>query len=536
MQMIAQWPRARLVVAALALLVIAAGVVWWRWSLPARVVLTTVPVQRATLVRTITASGTVNPQDTILGTQVSGTISAIDVDYNSIVHTGQVLALIDPTALQAALSQAQSELAQTIANAGVAKAAMAGSAASVDVQRATADAASQNVGVARANAAAQTAAIATAQSNVTKSQSALVLAQLTIGRDANLLKQGYVAQNAVDADQANLASGQSALAGAEASLAQARMQAVASSGQADQAVAQSVSQAAQNVVAGAQAQSAAGTATAQTAAIGIQTAQVKTAQFNLAHATIVSPVNGTVIARNVSLGQTVAASFSTPTLFTIARDLTKMQIDLAVGEPDIGSVRAGAPVAFSVLAYPSTTFAGKVSQVRQNPTVVSNVVTYDTVVIVDNRNGLLRPGMTANAFVQTQVANDALIVPVASLAWQPSDAVAAQYGIAAPAVTKVKAGSAYGATLGAGATSLPAGSTGRLYVVRAGALVAIPVQIIMTAATQVAVTATNGTLGVADVAVTGDSSKAAVRAPAQAAAPAFGGQTGSGGGAARALR
>jgi len=530
----------------LAVLVIA-GVVAWRTLLTAPVVLTTVPVQQGTLVRTVTSSGTVNPQDTTsVGSQISGTISEVDVDYNSVVRTGQVLARIDPTLFQASLDQSRAQLSQTEANARQAAASAVGANASIVVQGDTANAAAQNVSVAIANAAAQADAVAAAQANVAKAQSTLALAQQTMTRDASLLSQGYVAQNLVDADRAALDTAQSGVTGAQATLAQARLQAVASLQQANQARSQSQSQTAQNAVTGAQAQASLGTAAAQAAAIGIQSAQVRTAEYNLAHTTITSPVNGTVIARNVSLGQTVAASFSTPVLFTIARDLSKMQIDLAVGEPDIGSVKTGAPVTFTVLAYPDS-FAGTVSQVRQNPTVVSNVVTYDTVVIVDNKAGLLRPGMTASAFIQTQKVSNALIVPLQALEYRPSAATVARYHLPgsagnAPAhprgagTSGNATGSVLGATMGAGATTVAAGSHGRVFVLRSGKVVAVPVQISMTAATQAAVTPVSGTLVANDAVVTGDGAAAQSR-PATGAqsAPGFG-QGGQGGGAARAVR
>lgn len=531
---------------ALVVLVIAA-LVAWRMLATTPVRLVTNPVQLGTLVRTVTSSGTVNPQNTIsIGSQISGTISEVDVDYNSVVKTGQVLVRIDPTEFQTALSQAQAQLAQTQASARQAAATAVGTNAGIAVQRATANAAAQNVAVARSNAAAETAAIAAAQANVTKAQAALVLAQETIGRDQSLLTQGYVAQNAVDADQAALGTAQSSLANAQATLIQARSQATASTQQANQALAQSQSQNAQNAVAGAQAQASTGAAQAQSAAIGIQAAQVKTAEYNLAHTTITSPVNGTVILRNVAIGETVASSFSTPVLFTIAQDLSKMQVDLAVGEPDIGSVKVGAAVTFTVLAYPTTTFSGTISQVRQTPTVVSNVVTYDTVVIVNNKDGLLRPGMTANALIQTQSVSNALIVPLAALEWRPPAAVVARYhlsGSAGNAATHphgagtvgTAAGSQFGATMGAGATALPAGTAGRVFVLRAGALAAVPVQIVMTAATQAAVKPTHGTLAATDVVVTGDSSVAQPKAAAAQRAPGFG-QSPQGGGAARAVR
>jgi HlyD family secretion protein len=537
--------RLLLIGAALGIVIVIAAIVAWRAFAPTPVTLVTTPVQQGTLVRTITSSGTINPQNTIsVGSQVSGTISEIDADYNSVVKTGQVLARIDPTSFQASLDQATAQLAQTEANARQAAASAIGANAGIAVQSATANAAAQNVNVARANAAAQADAIAAAQSNVDKAQSALVLAQQTMTRDAALLSQGYVAQNAVDADRATLETAQAGLTGAQAALTQARSQAVASMQQTNQALAQSQSQNAQKAVTGAQAQAALGTADAQAAAIKIQAAQVRTAQYNLAHTTITSPVNGTVIVRNVSLGQTVAASFSTPVMFTIAQDLSKMQVDLAVGEPDIGSVKTGAAVTFTVLAYPDT-FAGTVAQVRQNPTVVGNVITYDTVVVVDNKRGLLRPGMTANAFVQTQKAANALIVPLQALEWRPSAAVTARYRLPgstgnAPAHPRgagtqgAASGSQFGATMGAGATSLAPGARGRVFVLRSGSLVAVPVQIALTAATQAAVKPLSGTLQAGDAVVTSDSSGTpAPAASGRQNAPGFGPQ---GGGAARVVR
>ncbi|MGP6190396.1 MAG: efflux RND transporter periplasmic adaptor subunit [Vulcanimicrobiaceae bacterium] len=531
---------------ALAGMLVIAGILAWRALVPAAVVLVTTPVQQGALLRTVTSSGTVNPQNTIsVGSQISGTISEIDADYNSIVKTGQVLARIDPTLFQASLDQAQAQLTETDANARVAVAGAVGAHAGVAVQSATADAAAQNVAVARSNASAQADAIAAAQASVAKAQAALVLAQLTMTRDASLLSQGYTAANVVDADRASLETAQSGLSSAQATLIQARSQAVASAQQANQAVAQSQAQNAQNTVAGAQAQASTGTAQAQTAAIGVLAAQVRTAQYNLAHTTITSPVNGTVIVRNVALGETVAASFSTPVLFTIAQDLSKMEVDLAVGEPDIGAVKKGDPVTFTVLAYPNT-FAGTVSQVRQSPTVVSNVVTYDTVVIVDNKAGLLRPGMTANAFIQTQKVAAALIVPLQALEYQPSAAVTARYHLSRP-VAKVPAhalvagtvgsaaGSQFGATMGAGATTLAPGSRGRVFVSRAGALVAVPVQILLTAATQAAVKPLRGTLQAGDAVVTADGSASQPASAPHTSTAAFG-QATQGGGAARAVR
>ncbi len=152
-------------------------------------------------------------------------------------------------------------------------------------------------------------------------------------------------------------------------------------------------------------------------------AAMKFAQTNLRYTRIISPVNGTVVARNVDVGQTVAASFQTPTLFSVARDLRKMQIDTSVDEADIGSVRKGQAVEFTVDAYPEITFRGKVSQVRINPTIVQNVVTYDVVVRVDNNDLKLKPGMTANVTIITAVKRDALRVPNAALRFSMPEAL-----------------------------------------------------------------------------------------------------------------
>ena len=273
--------------------------------------------------------------------------------------------------------------------------------------------------VAQATAHASNAAIATARTNVAKAQSALALAQQTVARDNQLLAQGYVAQTQADSDKSNAVAAQSALDAARTAVTQAQAQAQASQAQIAQANAQEQAQSAQTGVSNATAQSQAALHDAGVAAISIQQAQVKTAQANLAHTIITSPVDGTVISRQVSVGQTVAASFNTPTLFTIAQDLGKMELDLSVGEPDIGRVMPGDTVTFSVLAYPNRTFTAKVAQVRQNPTVVSNVVTYTVVVYVENKDGALRPGMTANATIEIAHVEGATIVPLAAFTYTP---------------------------------------------------------------------------------------------------------------------
>jgi HlyD family secretion protein len=150
-------------------------------------------------------------------------------------------------------------------------------------------------------------------------------------------------------------------------------------------------------------------------------ARVREAEVNLAYTDIVSPVDGTVVARNVDVGQTVAASFQTPTLFLVAEDLTKMQVNASVSESDIGTVATGQDAAFAVDAFPADTFHGRVEQVRNAPITVLNVVTYDVIIGVDNTDLRLRPGMTANVTITTARRDDVLRVPTRALRFRPPD-------------------------------------------------------------------------------------------------------------------
>ncbi len=148
-------------------------------------------------------------------------------------------------------------------------------------------------------------------------------------------------------------------------------------------------------------------------------AQLEAAQVNLGYTDIVSPVDGTVVARNVTIGQTVAASFQTPTLFLIATDLTKMEVDTNVSESDIGGIKDGQKATFTVDAYPNRIFQGTVTQVRQSPQNIQNVVTYDVVVSVDNDDLALKPGMTAASRIVAAERKDVLRVPSQALRYLP---------------------------------------------------------------------------------------------------------------------
>ena len=246
----------------------------------------------------------------------------IFVDFNSRVTKGQVIALIDPRLLEAAVEQAR---------------------ANVD----------------------------NAKANLERAQVGVIDTDRTNRRNRELVKPGFVPQSDVDSSQTAWEQAEAQKRSAEAALHQSE-------------------------------------------------AALRVARTNLEYATIRSPVNGTVISRNVDVGQTVAASFQTPTLFSIAEDLTKMQVDTNVDESDIGRAVLGQAVTFTVDAWPEKTFRGEVSQVRNSPIVTQNVVTYNVVVRVDNRELFLKPGMTANVSIEVRKFSDVLKIPNAALRYRPA--------------------------------------------------------------------------------------------------------------------
>jgi HlyD family secretion protein len=282
------------------------------------------PVTKGDIQQTVTATGTVNAVTTVqVGTQVSGTIKTLYVDFNSRVKKGQIIAQIDPSTFESQVLQAQANLLS-------------------------------------------------AQANLEKAQTTLANDKKTFDRNKELLSKNLIAQSDLDTAETNYQTDKAQVASAKALIEQAK-------------------------------------------------ASLAYAKQNLAYTKIVSPVNGVVISRNVDVGQTVAASFQTPTLFTIAQDLTKMQIDTNVAESDIGGVKVGQEVDFTVDAYPDTTFEGKVWQIRQAPITVQNVVTYDVVIQVNNRDLKLMPGMTANVSIVIQTRHDVLRITNAALRFRFSD-------------------------------------------------------------------------------------------------------------------
>ena len=273
---------------------------------------------RGDIVKAVMATGTVNAVTTVLvGTQVSGTIKQIYVDFNSPVKKGQLLAQIDPATFEAQVEQGKANLL-------------------------------------------------VAEANLQKAEANLTDAERAMERNRLLFSRNLIAKSELDTAETRYEAEKAQVKASKAQTAQS-------------------------------------------------SASLRLAETNLKYTRIISPVDGVVISRNVDAGQTVAASFQTPTLFTIAQDLTKMQIDTNIDEADIGRIKVGQEAEFTVDAYPDVTFHGKVWQLRNAPITVQNVVTYNAVITVGNPELKLKPGLTANVSIVISTRADVLKIPNAAL-------------------------------------------------------------------------------------------------------------------------
>ena len=300
------------IVAVVLVAVVAGGWLYFRHKHTEPVTYKTAATGRGDLMQLVTATGTLNPVVNVtVGSQVSGRISKLNVDYNSIVKSNEVIAEIDSSTYEAAVAQAAADLANAGAN--------------------------------------------------------LELQQVEYNRSSDLFTNKLISASDFDTALATLHEAE--------------------------------------------------------AMVKIKQASLSNSMVNLNYCKILSPVDGVVISRSVDVGQTVASSFNTPTLFQIANDLTKMQIDSNVAEADVGGVIEGQAVDFTVDAYPNRTFHGAVVQVRNSPTTVNNVVTYDAVIGVTNADYKLKPGMTANVSIVVAQRTDALNVPNSALRFRPPDNV-----------------------------------------------------------------------------------------------------------------
>jgi len=364
-------------------------------------------VERGPLTAAVSATGNLNAVITVqVGSQVSGQIKELLVDFNSLVKKDQVIARIDPDIFVAKVNQAKADLDS-------AKATVLNQEA--QIERARADV--ENARAALAESKAQTA----------KAQVAVTDAKRDFDRKTELFARKLIARSDLDSSQA---AHDSAIAQVES--AKAHEQAL------DSAIQSATAQlrVAQAMLVSARAQ------------VEQKNAALKQSQVDLDHTTIQAPVDGVVVSRQVDVGQTVAASLQAPVLFTIAQDLTKMQVETSVDEADIGRLKLDDRANFTVDAFPGETFTGTVTQIRKAPQVVQNVVTYTVIVGVANPSGKLMPGMTANVkLVVAQKAN-ALKVPNAALRFRPA-------GVDAPAPPGPAANAAAGGPSGGAAAGGP---------------------------------------------------------------------------------
>src|SRR6185312_2908057 len=369
----------------------------------------TARVERGNLRNTVTATGTVQAVTTVqVGSQASGTISALYADFNSVVKKGQVVAQLDPSTAKAQVDQARANLQQARASLANARAAVVNAQAGVRDAQAKGLAASSTVQNTQAG-------VSGAEANVAVLKAQQDDAMSLLKQQESLLKAGVIAQRDYDVAMTAYKTAEARYNQAVAQLNQAKLseQSSASAGiaQTQAGVEQSQAQVQQ-----AQAQVQQTTAQVQQAQAALSLAEV-----NLSHTTITSPIDGIVVSRDVNVGQTVAASLSAPTLFTIANDLTQMQVIANIDQADIGLVEQAKSVKFSVDAFPGKDFDGKIQQMRLNPVNVQNVVTYNVVIDVANPEQKLKPGMTANLTITIDERNNVLKVANAALRFTPQD-------------------------------------------------------------------------------------------------------------------
>lgn len=341
----------------------------------------TAVIERGPLTATVSATGSLNAVITVqVGSQVSGQIKELYANFNSVVKKGQLIARIDPESFEAKVNQAKAEVDNARAMVLNQEAALEKAHAEVD------------------NA---TAAVATAKANTAKAQVAVVDTKRDLARKLDLLSRELIAQS--DKDAAETAY-DSAVAQLEANRAQVH---AAESNVRSTAAAARV---------------AAAQVDAARANLKQKLAALAQAQFDLDRTSIHAPVDGVVVSRNVDVGQTVAASLQAPILFTIAEDLSRMQVDTNVDEADVGRIQVGQRATFTVDSFPTQTFSGEVNQIRKAPQILQNVVTYDVVIYVRNSEQKLLPGMTANVRIVIDSKPSVLKVPNAALRFRPPGA------------------------------------------------------------------------------------------------------------------
>ncbi|HEU4770403.1 MAG TPA: efflux RND transporter periplasmic adaptor subunit, partial [Pyrinomonadaceae bacterium] len=367
----------------------------------------TARIERGNLRNTVTATGALQAVTTVqVGSQASGTIAALYADFNSVVKKGQVIAQLDPATAKAQVDQARANLEQARASLANARAGVVNSRAGVS------DAQARGL-AARSTVQNNQAGVSGAQANVAVLKAQQDDALSLLKQQESLLKAGVIAQRDYDVAITAYKTAEARYNQAVAQLDQAKL-AEQSSSSAGIAQSQAAVEQSQAQVQQSQAQVQQATAQVQQAQAALNMAEV-----NLSHTTITSPIDGVVVSRDVDVGQTVAASLSAPTLFTIANNLTQMQVIANIDQADIGLVEQAKSVKFTVDAFPGKDFDGKIAEMRLNPVNVQNVVTYNVVIDVDNPEQKLKPGMTANLTITIDERNNVLKVPNSALRFTP---------------------------------------------------------------------------------------------------------------------
>lgn len=371
------------IIAAVIVLAVIGGAGWYFWGNreAGAEEYMTAKVERGDIRNSVFATGTLQAVTTVqVGSQVSGVISALYADFNTNVKKGQVVAQLDPSILQAQVASSRANVEQARANLADAQARLIGAKATVQNQKA---------GVSGANA------------NLSALKAQLDDAESLLKRQESLAKGGIIPER-------DLESARTAFRSAEARYKQA-------AAQLDQAQNSEQSSSTAGI---AQAEAAVKQAQAQ---VKQTEAAVKLSEVNLSNTTITSPINGVVVSRNVDVGQTVAASLSAPTLFTIANDLTQMQVIANIDQADIGAINQNNTVSFTVDAYTGRKFEGTIKEIRLSPQNVQNVITYNVVINVQNPDLKLMPGMTTNLTFGVAERKAALRLPNAALRFTPKD-------------------------------------------------------------------------------------------------------------------
>lgn len=383
-------------------------------------------VEKRTVEAHVSATGTIESTTTVtVGSQVSGPISEILVDFNSPVEKGQVLARIDPSAFLAQQAQSQAALQSATAGLANATAQLAGADAAVEQAQVAISTAQVNLEQIQGSVAAAEAGVANAKASLESRKVERENNLVQYKRSEDLVSRELVALSDRDAARTTYLVSGAAVQTAEAGLQQAKAQLAQTRAQLDGARTEIRAAQARLASASAQRDAAAAQVNAAQASVAQAQARVQQTAVDLQRTTITSPITGVVIERKVDEGQTVQASYQAPELFVIARDLSQMQVKAEVSEADIGRVSMGAPVTFTVDAYPGREFEGSVIQVRSAPDVEegqssSNVVVYGVLVTAANPDQVLKPGMTATVEILAEKLKDAVVLPSQALRYVPS--------------------------------------------------------------------------------------------------------------------